>query len=273
MTSRGHIVDVGQMRIHADDQGEGTPALVFLHYWGGSARTWSGVIAKLSGRFRCVAIDLRGWGKSGRDADDYGLDTQANDVAAVITALGLRDFVLVGHSMGGKIAQILAGRRPDGLRGVVLVAPAPPTPLLVPEEQKRTMMESYASAEGIGNALKIISNRPLNAAQRAQVEEDSVGAADAAKRAWISDGMPLDISTQVAAIAVPVCVVAGSADQVEKEDALRKAILPLIPDARFEIIEGAGHLSPLEAPDELAARISAFLVDQRIDAAGHRPQP
>jgi pimeloyl-ACP methyl ester carboxylesterase len=47
--------------------------------------------------------------------------------------------------MGGKIAQILAGRRPDGLRAAVLVAPAPPTPLLVPDERKRYMLDSYAT--------------------------------------------------------------------------------------------------------------------------------
>src|SRR5271167_490550 len=261
MSVQGHRIRVGQLEIYAEEQGEGAPALVFIHYWGGSRRTWSGVIPRLSDRFRCIALDLRGWGKSDRHAENYSLFVQAGDVLGVIEALKLRDFVLVGHSMGGKIAQILAGRRPDGLKGLALVAPAPPTPLRVPDEQKRSMLASYTTPEGIGEALKIISHRPLTIAQRLQVTEDSLGGAEAAKVAWVSQGMALDISKQTASITVPVCVIVGSADQVEKEAALREALLPLVPHARFETIEGVGHLSPLEGPDEVAEAISDFLAD------------
>jgi pimeloyl-ACP methyl ester carboxylesterase len=259
MSTQSHTIRVGQLEIYAEEQGEGSPALVFIHYWGGSRRTWSEVIARLSNRFRCVAMDLRGWGKSDRGADDYSLFSQADDVGGVIEALKLKDFVLVGHSMGGKIAQILAGRRPIGLRAVVLVGPAPPTPLHVPEAQKQNMLASYTTPEGIAEALKVINHRPLTIAQRLQVTEDSLGGAERAKVAWLSQGMPLDISAQTASIAAPVCVIVGSADQVEKEAALREALLPLVPHAKFETIEGVGHLLPLEAPSEVAKAISDFL--------------
>jgi pimeloyl-ACP methyl ester carboxylesterase len=261
MSSQGHSIRVANLRIYAEEAGEGSPALVFIHYWGGSRRTWSEVIARLSSRFRCIAVDLRGWGKSDRQTDDYSLFTQADDVAGVIEALKVKDFVLVGHSMGGKIAQILAARRPAGLQGLVLVAPAPPTPLRVPDAQKRSMLASYTTPEGIGDALKVISHRPLTTAQRLQVTEDSLGGAEAAKVAWVSEGMVLDISKQTASITVPVCVIVGLADQVEKESALREAILPLVPNAKFKTIEGVGHLSPLEGPDEVAQQISDFLTD------------
>jgi len=49
------------VQIHVDDQGKGTP-IVFLHYWGGSSRTWDDVIAALEGNYRTIAPDLRGWG-------------------------------------------------------------------------------------------------------------------------------------------------------------------------------------------------------------------
>jgi pimeloyl-ACP methyl ester carboxylesterase len=261
MSRQGHIIRVAQLEIYAEEEGEGSPALVFIHYWGGSRRTWSQVIAPLSNRFRCIALDLRGWGKSDRRADDYGLFAQADDVEGVIGALKVKDFVLVGHSMGGQIAQILAARRPDGLRAVVLVAPAPPTPLHAPDAQKRSMLASYTTPEGIGDALKVIDHRPLTIAQRLQVTEDSLGGAEAAKVAWVSRGMALDISKQTASITVPVCVIVGSADLVEKEAALREALLPLVPHARFETIEGVGHLSPLEGLHEVAEAISDFLAD------------
>ena len=263
MSTRGHRIRVSKLEIYAEDTGEGSPALVFLHYWGGSRRTWSRVIEQLSGRFRCIAVDLRGWGRSDRPADDYNLFSQADDIEGVIEELNLMEYVFVGHSMGGKIAQILAGRRLDGLRAVVLVAPAPPTPLHVPDAQKQSMLTSYTTPEGIGDALKVISYRPLTIAQRLQVTEDSLGGAEAAKIAWLSQGMALDISEKAASITVPVCVIVGSADQVEKEAALREALLPLVPHAKFEIIEGVGHLSPLEGPDEVAKAISTFLSDDQ----------
>jgi pimeloyl-ACP methyl ester carboxylesterase len=267
-STKGHKIRVGQLEIYAEEKGKGDPALVFLHYWGGSRRTWSEVIKPLSKHFRCVAVDLRGWGKSDHDATDYDLHAQAGDVEAVIEELNLMEFILIGHSMGGKIAQILAGRQPHGLRGVVLVAPAPPTPLTPPEAQKQAMMKSYTTPEGIVDAIKIVSVRPLTLLQRLQVTEDSLGGALGAKESWISRGMSLDISKEAASINVPVCVIVGSADPIEKEAALREVILPLVPHAYFKTIEGVGHLTPLEGPQELTQAISAFLAEQKLSDKG-----
>jgi pimeloyl-ACP methyl ester carboxylesterase len=266
--TRAHKFRVGQSEIYAEEKGKGDLSLVFLHYWGGSRRTWSEVIAPLSERFRCIAVDLRGWGKSDHHADDYSLFAQANDVEGLIEELNLTDFMLVGHSMGGKIAQILAGRQLHGLRGVVLVAPAPPTPLHPPDSQKQAMMESYTTPEGIVDALKIVSVRPLTLPQRLQVTEDSLGGALGAKESWVSQGMALDISKEAASIRVPMCVVVGSADPIEKEAALREAILPLVPTARFKTIEGVGHLTPLEGPDEVVNAISDFLAEEKLSDNG-----
>src|SRR5271168_3801332 len=266
--TKRHTIRVGQVEMYAEEKGEGGPALVFLHYWGGSRRTWSQVIEPLSKHLRCIAIDLRGWGKSDHHAKDYDLLYQADDVEGVIEELNLMDFVLVGHSMGGKIAQILAGRQLHGLRGVVLVAPAPPTPLHPPDAQKLAMMESYTTPEGIVDALKIVSVRPLTLPQRLQVTEDSLGGALAAKESWVSRGMALDISKEAASIRVPMCVIVGSADPIEKEAALREAILPLVPSALFKTIEGVGHLTPLEGPNEVVNAIADFLAEEKLSDNG-----
>ena len=65
------------------------------------------------------------------DADDYRIADLAADAEGVIETLGLQRYVLVGHSMGGKFAQLIASRRPRGLEGLVLVAPSPPSPMLL----------------------------------------------------------------------------------------------------------------------------------------------
>jgi pimeloyl-ACP methyl ester carboxylesterase len=56
MSAKGQRIRVAQLEIYAEEEGEGSPALVFIHYWGGSRRTWSEVIAPLSERFRCIAV-------------------------------------------------------------------------------------------------------------------------------------------------------------------------------------------------------------------------
>jgi len=85
----------------------------------------------------------------------------ADDADAVVRTLGLTRYVLVGHSMGGKVAQIIAARRPEGLAGVVLVAPAPPTPMPMPEAQRASMLESYGSREGVLQALSRACRRAV----------------------------------------------------------------------------------------------------------------
>ncbi len=109
------------VRIHVSQQGEGDLALVFLHYYGGSSRTWRLVMDALSARVRTIATDHRGWGRSEAPSDGYRIEDLANDGQGVVEAMGLRRFVLVGHSMGGKTAQLLASRRLPGLEGLVSV--------------------------------------------------------------------------------------------------------------------------------------------------------
>lgn len=130
-------IETNGTKIHVRQQGGGELALVFLHYYGGSSRTWDAVAAKLSARYRIVAIDHRGWGESDAPAHGYGLADLSADAEGVIKALGLQRYILVGHSMGGKVAQLMASRRPAGLEGLVLIAPSRPRPWLSPKNSEQ----------------------------------------------------------------------------------------------------------------------------------------
>lgn len=119
MTSQnvvGRFFDVqgGQVYAHVRE-GDG-PALIFLHYWGGSRRTWIPVLQRLDPGQGFVAYDQRGWGDSTGVPGPYDLEQLADDAQRVVDALGYSRYVLVGHSMGGKVAQMLAARKPAGLR-------------------------------------------------------------------------------------------------------------------------------------------------------------
>ena len=255
MSSNQNTIRVNDVDINVVDTGAENPALVFLHYWGGSARTWGLVIAELSKTHRCVAVDFRGWGQSDKGAQAHDLETLADDVAKIIAKLGLEEYAIVGHSMGGKVAQLLASRRADGLKALVLVAPAPPTALSVPQEQRQGMINAYQVREGAEAVVGILSALPLSDAFREQVIEDTLRGSAGAKREWPENGMVQDITEKASKIAVPVHVIVGGADNIESEASLRKAFANVVPQATFAVLDGVGHLAPLEATAELVAAI------------------
>ncbi|MBB3260684.1 uncharacterized protein (TIGR02246 family) [Paraburkholderia bannensis] len=253
-------IETNGIRIHAVEAGQGTQTLVFLHYWGGSARTWRYVTDALARAYRTIAIDHRGWGDSDAPPQGYTIADLADDAQGAIEALGLERYVLVGHSMGGKVAQLLASRRPRGLQGLVLVAPSPPSPMDLPDEARAAMLHAYDTRESVSAVLDhVLCGSPLAPEQREQVLEDSLRGAPQAKAAWPNVAMREDISAQVAAIAVPVLVIAGERDQVDRVETLKAQLLPRIAGAQLEVLAGVGHLSPLEAPAELARLIRRFV--------------
>lgn len=255
MPGKQSIRRVNGVDLHVVEAGEGSPALVFLHYWGGSSRTWGPVIEGLSTNSRCVAIDFRGWGQSSKDAEDYRLETLAGDVIGVVGELGLREFLVVGHSMGGKVAQLVAARQPEGLKGLILVAPAPPTPLHVPQEERQGYVALYQTREGAETAIGNLTPHPLSDAHREQIIEDTLRGSPGAKRAWPEQGMVDDISEQASRIAVRVHVIVGGDDRVEPEASLRAAFGKVPGGVAFTVLPGVGHMAPLEAPAELADAI------------------
>nr|WP_244966777.1 alpha/beta hydrolase [Trinickia soli] len=233
---------------------------MFLHYYGGSSRTWDRVANKLSDRYRIVAIDHRGWGDSEAPADGYRIADLAADAEGVIETLGLQRYVLVGHSMGGKVAQLIASRRPRGLEGLVLVAPSPPSPMLISDEQRATLAAAYLSRESVEFVIdRVLTAKPLDADCREQIIEDSLKAAPQAKAAWPNVAMGEDITAAVASIDAPTLVIAGELDQVDRVATLQAELLPRIPQAAMHILPGTGHLSPLEAPAEVARVIAHFV--------------
>ncbi|WP_206240039.1 alpha/beta fold hydrolase [Novosphingobium terrae] len=261
------FITVNDVRLRVVDQGEGAPALVFLHYWGGSASTWAPLIAALGSGRRSIALDQRGWGQSDAPAS-YALADMAEDAQGVIAALGLERYVLIGHSMGGKVAQLLASRCPTGLAGLVLVAPSPPTPLGLPLEVRQGMVHAYDSRESvIATVQHALTGTPLNPEQLEQVIADSLAGSAPARKAWPMATSQENIAEQVAHIAVPVLVIAGEQDRVDPPAVLEQELLPHIKQARMHVLPGVGHLSPVEAPEALASLIRDFVETLAVTSA------
>lgn len=97
------------------------PPVVFLHGLRSYAETWEPIASAFADRYRCIALDHRGRGRSGWPADgDYSTAAYVSDVGAFVDALGLGEFLLVGHSMGGTNALVYAAANPERVRALVL---------------------------------------------------------------------------------------------------------------------------------------------------------
>ncbi|HEU5008879.1 MAG TPA: alpha/beta hydrolase [Jatrophihabitantaceae bacterium] len=262
----------GQNQLPHYDRRPGTgPSLVFLHYWGGSGRTWAPVISALPGR-DVLTVDFRGWGRSRNLPGPYHLHQLAADTRAVLDADDVSDFVLVGHSMGGKVAQLVAADQPHGLRGIVLVAPAPARPAdSIDAQYQEGLSHAYDSADTVAGARDaVLTATGLSAALQAQVVEDSLASDPDARGEWPLRGIAEDVSAETKRITVHTLVVAGERDQVEPAAVLRANLIPYLGDAELTVIPASGHLIPLEAPEALAALISGFPPGSR--KTDRRPQ-
>ena len=244
----------------ANDRRAGAgPTLVFLHYWGGSARTWAPVIERLHGR-DTIAVAARGRGRSRHLPGPYTLEESASDVRRVVAEAGLTEYIVVGHSMGGKVAQLVGAEHPEGLAGLGLVAPAPAEPSeAVTPVYRQQLSHAYDTAETVAGARDhILTASSLPDDIKDQIVVDSLNGAEPARLEWPLHGISQDVTAATRTIKVPVLVVAGENDLVEPPAVLGEKLLPYLPHAEFTVIPGTGHLIPLEAPIELARAIAQF---------------
>lgn len=268
------------------------PLLVFLHYWGGSSETWHKLTSyqspfSLSKEHPCIAIDLRGSGQSTgpSTAEEYSITPLASDVIAVLTELNTgpntahlfkNGIVLIGHSMGAKVALATLNRVPDvslGLvKGLVLVAPAPATPLVLPPDMRQQQREAYNSeesirwiAENVLSSDKLLDDDDFSVVLRETSKLNSL-----AKDGWIVHGMQEDISDDLkqaalrpAAEGLNIHVLAGELDIVEQKDRVEQELVQSLRSygflVTFTVLNGLRHLIPLEDPEKISRAVSNML--------------
>jgi len=251
--------EVRGLSLNVEKSGSGEPALVFLPYWGGTSRTWNDVVAELKDGFTTVAYDPRGWGQSDKSAAGYTLADLADETLSLIQILGIKSYVLVGHSVGGKISQLIASRHPEGLRGLVLVAPAPPTPLQFPDEARETQIHAYDNRENVLQTIRFLTSRMPAPEVVEQIVEDSMSGSREATLAYPTSSILEDISSEVSRITVPTFVLAGELDKLDSIEQHKREVVARIPNARFTIVKGSGHLIPIDEPVQLAQEIASFV--------------
>lgn len=257
---------VNGVRTYYEEHGSG-PAVVLVHGLGSTGTDlWKQHIADLARDFRVVAYDLRGSGRSEVTPGPYTISLLADDLDALIDALGLAPTALVGHSMGGAVAFEEAARHPDRVLAVVGVGAA----IELPEQARAGLATRAETVERDGmNAVAetVATNGTAPAFRQARPEEfqelisllgsNDVNGYAAQCRALVS----MAITEHLGWIAAPVLLVCGELDAVSPP-AVNRDAAGWIPNARVVELAGCAHIVPWEKPDELRAALRPFLLEQ-----------
>ena len=250
---------VNGVRLYYEVEGEGE-TVVLLHAVGLDGTCWEAQAGAFAPRFRVLRVDLRGHGRSEVAPAPYSLAAFAEDVYALLRELRLAPAHVVGLSLGGMVAQVLALDHPEAVRSLVLAD----TVSTLPAEARPAMIERGEAAKRGGMAAIIdatlerwftpgFMDSEVVARCRQRLLSDPVTGWAAAWRA-ISE---LDLESRLPEIRVPTLVITGEAD-VAAPVARAQAMAALIPGARLEIVPGAPHMAPLERPDLFNAAVLRF---------------
>ncbi|MEV6978561.1 alpha/beta fold hydrolase [Kitasatospora sp. NPDC093806] len=221
------VVEVAGVALAYRESGPvGGPPLVLLHALGERGSDWDGVLPGLAPGHRVLALDLRGHGDSGRPGR-YGLEAMRDDVVGFLDALGLDQVDLVGHSMGGVVAYLVAQEWPERVGRLVLEdvpAPRPRPASVVAEEPDEPVDFDWAVVKAVKGQI----DRP--------------------DPRWLA---------RLSAITAPTLVVAGGPDSHVSQAGVAE-LARLVADGRLVTVE-AGHLVHATRPAEFIAAVKPFL--------------
>jgi len=253
-----HAADGNELS-YAEYGPAGTIPLLFLHGWQGSKAVWLPVMERLAERHRTIAVDLRGFGESNGASGPFRVETFADDLSALVAALDLDPVVVVGHSMGGAIAQRFAIDRPDAVEGLVLVAPVPASGVPFSPKVEAIFRATAGDAARADAWLASLTYRnPAADALAVMRAAAAATPADVALESFES-WRALAFADEAATIATPTLVIAPSHDRPMTPDFLHERVAGLIKGSRLEIVADAGHYVPLEQPERVAALIERFV--------------
>jgi pimeloyl-ACP methyl ester carboxylesterase len=252
-----------------EDAGRGRP-VVLLHAFPLAGPMWRPQREALRDNHRVLVPDLRGFGGTEPFTQTPAVDQMADDVAALLDALAVRDPVVVGGlSMGGYVALGFVRRHAARLAGLILAdtrAEADSTEAKA-NRDRMILVAQHGTASNVIEQLlpRMVSGETLQ--QRPTVVEEVRRIAAAQPTAGIVGALQAmrdrpDSTPWLTGIRVPTLVVVGSEDVVTPP-ATAEAMAAAIPDARLAVIQGAGHLSNMEQPEAFTAALSAFLQTAR----------
>jgi esterase len=265
------FVDANGLRFHYLEWGSAErPPLLLLHGFGNQAHIWDPFADTVGERYHIYALDSRGHGDSDH-ADAYGDELNASDTLAVCDALGLSRFTLIGFSMGAANALIAISRRPELVERLVLVDRGPESNPAGRARMSHAISQARSVFPNRDEALAYIRmanpRRPEDLVQASLLHafrELPDGAYQLKYDQKLRErflgygGSGVDLWKCLEAVRCPTLIVRGGEPDI-LAPAVAEKMLAMLPDARLEVVPGAGHTVMLENPATFNRVVGAFL--------------
>lgn len=270
-----------------ESRGQGEP-VVFLHGIGGNRHNWGAQLSEFGARYRALALDLRGYGESDDFDGELIFEDFVEDVAKVAIALELPPLHLVGLSMGGLVAQAFYAAHPERVASLTLVACSPGSAPVFPGERRASFAEARLKPLEQGGSVETLAGSLAPSLVSPQAPPEIVAAVrDSLLRLRVPNylrtlraRLAIEPFLDLAAIDVPVLVMAGSADRLAPPSQMQD-IARRIRGSRFVLVEHAGHLLNLERAAQFNRALEDFLASvgatagakDRAEAGGRDRRP
>lgn len=262
------FIAAGGLRLHYVQWGNpNAPPLVLLHGIDRIARTFDHVAPRFADRYRVIAMDLRGHGDSGWDAQGrYLVEDHANDLEALVRTLGLRNITLWGNSTGGRVVQVFAGLHPELVSAVIAEDVGPERPRSIADAYARRVKQEesgWASPEELLAQMRRAA-QPLPDAVLEPYVRYGTKRRDDGRLVWKRDPnlvkgfVETELWRYVRNIKAPILYVLGGRSTIVPP-ATQEELKKTLPQVRIVTMPGLGHYPSDEKPDEFVRIVNEFL--------------
>lgn len=237
------------------------PPVLLLHALGTDLHIWDRVLALLPEHLRYIRFDQRGHGLSDAPPAPYSMGAMVSDAESVLSAMNIKDCLVVGLSMGGLVAQGLAVKRLDLVRAVVLLDTAAKIGVPAVWQQRIGMVRDGGMAAIADNAMERVFSRAFRATPELTHWRDLLLSMN--PEGWMGCAAAIsgtDFYTPTSGLRLPALGLVGSEDTTTPPDLMRET-MALIPGSKFEIIRRSGHFPPVEEPIAVAEALNRFLAE------------
>lgn len=258
------------LNLYYEESGEGEPLVLQSH----EHRTWIFQQAYFSEYFRVITFDRRGTGRSANPPGPWTVDDFSEDLCKLLDALEVKKAIVVGHSLGGLIAEYFALNHPDRVRALILSS----TQYYVSNELAKSYKETLEGKKSVADFLKNDTNNPFEEKSLpntdpdfassmvgrfliGEVLKDVIGKGDAALKT-LDASSKSDLRGRVEEFQKLHCPTLVLAAGNEQQDCIIQGyeVSKLIPNAEFRILSGVYHGAPRENPELWCGAVRSFLV-------------